>query len=64
MEGLQPEALFAGLSDALEGNVPVDVVHRALCEIHERAAAVRYERKQTMAAEGQQFLDETPSVMT
>ena len=47
LQGLQPEALLAGLRDALEGNspaVPVDVVHRALREVHERAEGVRRER--------------------
>ncbi|HHC0625753.1 TPA: FKBP-type peptidyl-prolyl cis-trans isomerase N-terminal domain-containing protein [Salmonella enterica] len=41
LEGLLPEALVAGIADALEGKhpaVPVDVVHRALREIHERGA--------------------------
>lgn len=61
LEGLQPEALLAGLRDALEGNspaVPVDVLHRALREVHERADAVRQERTQQMAAEGLKFLEE------
>ncbi|EOW6742882.1 FKBP-type peptidyl-prolyl cis-trans isomerase [Cronobacter dublinensis] len=61
LQGLLPEALVAGLRDALEGNqpaVPVDVVHRALREIHERADAVRRERQQEMAVEGQKYLDE------
>ena len=61
LEGLLPEALIAGLRDALEGNapaVPVDVVHRALREIHERADAVRRERQQSLAAEGQKYLEE------
>jgi len=61
LQGLLPEALVAGLRDALEGNqpaVPVDVVHRALREIHERADAVRRERQQAMAADGQKYLDE------
>lgn len=61
LEGLQPEALLAGVRDALEGNVPavpVDVVHRAPRDIHARADAGRRERQQTMAVEGQQFLDE------
>ncbi|PKH23134.1 peptidylprolyl isomerase [Enterobacterales bacterium CwR94] len=61
LQGLQPEALLAGLRDALEGNapaVPVDVVHRALREVHERADAVRREKQQEMAAEGQQFLQD------
>ncbi|STM41128.1 FkbP-type 22 kDa peptidyl-prolyl cis-trans isomerase [Escherichia coli] len=38
LQGLLPEALVAGIADALEGKhpaVPVDVVHRALREIHE-----------------------------
>ena len=50
-----PEALVAGIADALEGKhpaVPADVVHRALREIHERADAVRRERFQAMAADG------------
>ncbi|WP_338492063.1 FKBP-type peptidyl-prolyl cis-trans isomerase [Erwinia aphidicola] len=61
LQGLQPEALLAGLRDALEGNapsVPVDVVHRALREVHERAEAVRQERQQGMAVEGQKFLED------
>jgi len=61
LQGLLPEALVAGLRDALDGNqpaVPVDVVHRALREIHERADAVRRERQQEMAADGQKYLDE------
>ncbi|CAK9886147.1 MAG: FKBP-type 22 kDa peptidyl-prolyl cis-trans isomerase [Candidatus Erwinia impunctatus] len=61
LEGLQPAALLAGLEDALAGNapqVPVDVVHRALREIHERADAQRLEQQQEMAKEGQRFLDE------
>ncbi|MGX8943120.1 FKBP-type peptidyl-prolyl cis-trans isomerase [Symbiopectobacterium sp. Eva_TO] len=59
LEELIPEALVAGLRDALAGNppaVPVDVVHRALREIHERADAVRRERQQALAVEGQNFL--------
>lgn len=47
LQGLLPEALVAGIADALEGNqpqVPVEAVHRALREIHERADAVRRER--------------------
>ncbi|EOS95548.1 FKBP-type peptidyl-prolyl cis-trans isomerase [Erwinia tracheiphila] len=61
LEGLQPEALLAGLCDALEGNtpaVPVDVIHRALREVHERADVVRRERQQAMAVEGQKYLEE------
>lgn len=61
LEGLVPEALLAGLRDALEGNqpvVPVDVVHRALREIHERADAVRRERQKALAVEGEKFLEE------
>lgn len=61
LQGLLPEAMVAGLRDALEGNapaVPVDVVHRALREVHERADAVRRERQQAMAAEGQTYLQE------
>ncbi|MFP3435543.1 FKBP-type peptidyl-prolyl cis-trans isomerase, partial [Paraburkholderia sp. SIMBA_061] len=54
-------ALVAGIADALEGKhpaVPVDVVHRALREIHERADAVRRQRFQAMAAEGVKYLEE------
>ncbi|WP_029591403.1 FKBP-type peptidyl-prolyl cis-trans isomerase [Franconibacter pulveris] len=61
LEGLTPEALLAGLRDALEGNqpvVPVDVVHRALREIHERADAVRRERQKALAVEGEKYLEE------
>ncbi|MDS1365316.1 FKBP-type peptidyl-prolyl cis-trans isomerase [Klebsiella pneumoniae] len=61
LQGLLPEALVAGIADALEGNqpqVPVEAVHRALREIHERADAVRRERFQAMAADGQKYLDE------
>lgn len=61
LQGLKPEALLAGLCDALDGNspvVPVDAVHRALREVHERANAVRQERQQAMAAEGQKYLEE------
>ncbi|NIY47595.1 FKBP-type peptidyl-prolyl cis-trans isomerase [Cedecea colo] len=61
LQGLLPEALVAGLRDALEGNapsVPVDVVHRALREVHERADAVRQERQKEMAVEGVKYLGE------
>ncbi|WP_435951898.1 FKBP-type peptidyl-prolyl cis-trans isomerase [Dryocola sp. BD626] len=61
LQGLLPEALVAGLRDALEGNapaVPVDVVHRALREVHERADAVRQARQAEMVVEGQKYLEE------
>ena len=61
LQGLLPEALVAGIADALAGKqpaVPVDVVHRALREIHERADAVRRERFAAMAEEGVKYLDE------
>ncbi|MBK5144214.1 FKBP-type peptidyl-prolyl cis-trans isomerase [Budviciaceae bacterium BWR-B9] len=61
LEGLVPEALLAGLTDALHGNhpsVPVDVVHRALREIHERADQVRREKQEEMAEEGVHYLEE------
>ncbi|QWT41863.1 FKBP-type peptidyl-prolyl cis-trans isomerase [Dickeya dadantii] len=60
LEGLIPDALVAGLCDALAGKapvVPVDVVHRALREVHERADAVRREHQREQAAEGQRFLE-------
>ncbi len=52
---------MAGIADALQRQhpaVPVDVVHRALREIHERADAVRRQRFQAMAAEGVKYLEE------
>lgn len=58
LQGLLPEALVAGIADALEGKqpqVPVEAVHRALREIHERADAVRRERFQEMAADGEKY---------
>ncbi|MBK5073668.1 FKBP-type peptidyl-prolyl cis-trans isomerase [Budviciaceae bacterium CWB-B4] len=61
LEGLVPEALLAGLTDALHGNhpsVPVDVVHRALREIHERADKVRRDKQEKMAEEGVHYLEE------
>ncbi|GKX56657.1 peptidyl-prolyl cis-trans isomerase [Leminorella grimontii] len=61
LEGLVPEALVAGLTDALQGNqpsVPVDVVHRALREIHERADSARREQQEKMAGEGVRYLEE------
>ena len=61
LEGLVPNAILAGLVDALEGNmpsVPVETLHKALREVHERADAVRVARQAALAEEGQQFLDE------
>ncbi|BBG60321.1 peptidyl-prolyl cis-trans isomerase, FKBP-type [Providencia rustigianii] len=61
LEGLVPEAILAGLTDSLEGNmpsVPVEALHKALREMHERADVVRQENQKVMAAEGQKFLDE------
>ena len=61
LEGLLPEALLLGLSDALAGNapaVPVDAIHRALRVIHERADAVRTTRQQHLAVEGEKFLED------
>lgn len=61
LEGLLPEALLAGLCDAMEGNtptVPVDVVHRALREVHERADQVRVERQQALVEDGKKFLED------
>ena len=48
LSGLVPEAILAGITDALENNQPavaVDVLHRALREMHERADAVRNENR-------------------
>ncbi|WHP80652.1 peptidylprolyl isomerase [Edwardsiella anguillarum] len=61
LQGLQPEALLAGLRDAMEGNapaVPVETVHRALREIHERADAVHREQQKALAEAGERFLAE------
>ncbi len=61
LQGLQSEALLAGLNDALEGNspaVPVDVLHRALREIHERADKVRLQQAETLAAAGTHYLQQ------
>lgn len=60
LEGLLPEALLAGLSDALAGKppaVPVDAIHRALRIVHERADGVRLERQKHLAVAGQEFLE-------
>lgn len=60
LQGLEPAALLAGLTDALEGNtpsVPVETLHNALRTMHERAEAVRQER-QAALAEGRAFLEE------
>ncbi|WGL98551.1 FKBP-type peptidyl-prolyl cis-trans isomerase [Arsenophonus sp. aPb] len=59
LEGIQPEALLAGLCDALDSKtpvVPIQALHRALREIHERADAQRRKFQQASAVEGQQFL--------
>ena len=61
LEGLLPEALVAGIADALEGKhpaVPVDVVHRALREIHERADAVRRQRFRRWLLKVWKYLEE------
>lgn len=60
LQGLQPEALLAGLRDVMEGDAPavsVDVLHRALREMHDRADAARHEEQQKTAAEGVTFLE-------
>ncbi|VTN13410.1 FKBP-type 22 kDa peptidyl-prolyl cis-trans isomerase [Raoultella terrigena] len=64
LQGLLPEALVAGIADALEGNqpqVPVEAVHRALREIHERADAVRRERFQSWRQMARNTLMKTAS---
>lgn len=61
LTGLLPTALLAGLCDAMEGNtpaVPVDVIHRALQEVHEKADKVRIERQQDLVKEGKKFLED------
>ncbi|AWC93535.1 peptidylprolyl isomerase [Morganella morganii] len=61
LSGLVPEAILAGITDALENNQPavaVDVLHRALREMHERADAVRNEKQAELVKEGVRFLEE------
>ncbi|MEY4475877.1 MAG: hypothetical protein RL248_1644 [Pseudomonadota bacterium] len=61
LESLLPEALLAGLRDAIEGStpaVPVDVIHRALENVHEKADKVRVERQQVLVEQGKIFLEE------
>ncbi|MGL5799021.1 MAG: FKBP-type peptidyl-prolyl cis-trans isomerase, partial [Plesiomonas sp.] len=61
MADLVLDAISAGLRDALEGNtpaIPVDVVHRALREVHTRAEAARQAQFQEVAAEGEAFLQQ------
>ncbi|NBN53112.1 peptidylprolyl isomerase [Proteus sp. G4380] len=61
LQGLEPAALLAGLTDALEGNtpsVPVETLHNALRTMHERAEAVRQERQAALAEAGKVFLAE------
>ncbi|CRL62971.1 peptidylprolyl isomerase [Proteus mirabilis] len=61
LQGLEPAALLAGLTDALEGNapsVPVETLHNALRTMHERAEAVRQERQAELADAGKIFLEE------
>ncbi|TKI08916.1 FKBP-type peptidyl-prolyl cis-trans isomerase [Martelella alba] len=61
LEDLLPEALLAGLGDALAGrppSVPVDAIHRALRIVHERADTARHERQEQLAAEGRRFLED------
>ncbi len=61
LQGLEPAALLAGLTGALEGNtpsVPVETLHNALRTMHERAEAVRQERQAALAEAGKVFLAE------
>ena len=61
LSGLVPEAILAGITDALENNQPplaVDVLHRALREMHERADAVRNEKQAELVKDGMRFLEE------
>lgn len=56
---LQPEAIRSGLIDALAENtpaVPVDVMHRALREVHEQADKIRKGKEQKMVENGKEFL--------
>ncbi|MFL1915136.1 FKBP-type peptidyl-prolyl cis-trans isomerase [Plesiomonas shigelloides] len=64
LTGLELDALTQGLRDSLEGNAPavaVDVVHRALREMHARADEARQAKYQEAAAEGEAFLVQNAS---
>ena len=55
LTGLELDALTQGLRDSLEGNAPavaVDVVHRALREMHARADEARQAKYQEASREG------------
>ena len=61
LTGLVPQAILAGITDALANNQPavaVDVLHRALREMHERADAVRNEMQAELVKDGMRFLEE------
>lgn len=61
LQGLLPEALVAGIADVLAGRqpqVPIDVVHRALRESHERADNSRRQRSASIASQGEKYLEE------
>lgn len=61
LQGLVPDALLAGLCDALDSKTPqvaVETIHQALRTIHERADEVRREQQQHLAEDGVTFLAE------
>lgn len=59
LEGLQPEALLMGLTDALSGNQPsisMEEIHQALQVMHEKADEVRKVEQEKMVELGKQYL--------
>lgn len=59
LHGLIPEALLAGITDVLAENpaaIPVDVIHRALREMYQRADAAQRDRERQMAKQGEIYL--------
>lgn len=60
LQGLDPDALLAGLCDALNSQtpaVPVDELHRALREMHDKADALKKARTESLAVEGLKYLE-------
>lgn len=70
LQGLVPEAVLTGLSDALAGNspaMPVEIIHQALRTMYERAEENRREQQKQLAEDGRQFLEQNakkPGVTT
>lgn len=61
LQGLVPEAVLTGLSDALEGKspaMPVEVIHQALRAMYEQAEETHREQQKQLAETGRQFLED------